>query len=133
MKDKTLIVPLLLASIPAAFFLEHLLAVALGPRIPAPPLTLMAAAVWLPVLPFSPRLFLAGATGFIIDTFGEATFGTFIFVLFSAALITEALRAFVPVQEWSVGHLSISFVLAVSAVLLSPLTKTAIVFMRAQF
>lgn len=118
-----------LASIPAAFFLERLLAALPGPRIPAP-LTLVAAVVWLPVLPFFPRLFLAGAAGFIIDTFGEAPFGVFLLAFFCITLAAEVFRSLVSVRNWSIGHISVSSVLAVSSLLLVPLLEVLIAHIR---
>lgn len=128
MKNKIVIA---VASIPAAFFLEHFLAAGLGPRVPTPPLTLLVAALWLPVLPLFPRLFLAGVAGFITDTVGGAQFGVFLLVFLGAALTAELFRSLISVKEWSVGHINVSSVLAVSALLLSPLAETVVIYIRA--
>ena len=110
----------------AAFFSEYLYAAAFGPRVPVPPLVLVATAWWLPMFPLSWRLWIGGMVGMLMDTFGAGPFGTAIFVVMGIALLTELFRSLISARNGSVGHISIAGALVMSALILMPITRAGI-------
>ncbi|MEK7099279.1 MAG: hypothetical protein AAB916_02080 [Patescibacteria group bacterium] len=110
----------------AAFFSEYLYAAAFGPRVPVPPLALIATAWWLPMFPLSWRLWIGGTVGMLMDTFGAGPFGVSILVMLIAALLTELFRSIIAARNGGIGHISIALALLVSALLLMPIGEAAI-------
>lgn len=117
---------LFFGALAAGIFLERMLVAFFGARFPVPPLTLFAAAAWMPVLPLSRRLWLAGGVGFVMDTLGALPFGTWLVLMLSAALLAEFFLRLVSARESAIAHIGVSSALAASMLLLSSLAQASV-------